>query len=165
MANQFDISNLTLDDNTFEILPDGDYHFTVKSYEVGYATSDKMPPNTQQIACTLEIPFYKNGELKFARVKNNLNVYSRAMFAIRQFADCIGLTPEKGRANLDLTKMEGKTGVCAITSGISKTGNEYNNVQQFYAPSKAPAVTANDDAWAARDGFLPIGDGDEPTFI
>ena len=155
MADQYNITNLELDDNSFEVIPDGDYHFRVTSYEIGYATSDKMPPNTQQIICNLEIPFMKDGVVAYAKVRNNLNLYSKAMFAIRQFAECIGLVPEKGRQKVDLTQMVGKSGVCAITIGESKRGNEFNNVETFYAPSKAPAATANDDAWK-RDGFEPI---------
>lgn len=161
MADNFDITNLSLDDNTFEVLPDGDYHFTVESHEVGYSTSEKMPPNTQVITCWLEIPFMKDGEVKTAKVRNNLNIYKKAMFAIRQFTDCIGLTPEKGKASIDLTKIDGKTGVCAITTGTSARGNEFNNVQMFYAPSKTPAVTANDDAWNADAGFTGL-EGEDP---
>lgn len=159
---QLNISNLTLDDNSFEILPDGDYHFTVVEHEVGYATSDKMPPNTQQITCYLEIPFIKDGEIKTAKVKNNLNIYKKALWAVRQFVECIGMVPEKGKMNVDLTKMDGLEGICSIVTGTSKNGKEFNNVQTFYPPSKAPAVTANDDAWAKRDGFLTVAEDDLP---
>ena len=152
MAEQFNINNLTLDDNSFELLPDGDYRFTVKSHETGYSTSEKMPPNTQVVTCMLEIPFYNDGRLSFVTVRNTLNLYSKGLFAIRQFTDCIGLTPEKGRVSgIDLNNMDGKTGVCALTTYESKNGNEFNNVQTFYAPSKTPLKTANDDAWAAKD--------------
>ena len=120
MAEQLNINNLELDDNTFEVLPDGDYHFTVASHEVGYATSDKMPPNTQQITCYLEIPFEKEGEIKIAKVRNNLNVYKKALFAIRQFVECIGMVPEKGKANIDLDKIDGLTGVCSITTMVAR---------------------------------------------
>lgn len=103
---ELNINNLTLDDNSFEVLPDGDYHFTVDHHEVGYysGTSDKIPPNTQVVTCYLSIPYYKDGLLTTAKVRNNLNIYSKALFAIRQFTDCIGLTPEKGKAKLDLEK-------------------------------------------------------------
>ena len=156
MADQLNINNLTLDDNTFEILPDGDYHFSVASHEVGYATSDKMPPNTQQIVCHLEIPYIKDGEVRTAEVRNNLNIYKKALFAVRQFVECIGMVPEKGRMNVDLTKMDGLEGVCRLETRESKNGNEFNSVQAFYPPSKAPAVTANDDAWTMRDGFMGV---------
>lgn len=161
MAENFDITNLSLDDNTFEVIPDGDYHFTVESHEVGYSSSEKMPPNTQVITCYLEIPIMKDGELITVSVRNNLNIYKKAMFAIRQFTDSIGLTPEKGKASIDLTKIDGKTGVCAITTRTSAAGNDFNNVQLFYAPSKAPAVTANDDAWSKQNGFTDL-DGEDP---
>lgn len=168
MADQLNINNLELDDNTFEVLPDGDYHFKVASHEVGYATSDKMPPNTQQITCYLEIPFEKDGEIKTVEVRNNLNVYKKALFAIRQFVECIGMVPEKGKAKIDLDKIDGMTGVCSITTMESKNGNEFNRAELFYPPSKAPAVTANDGAWSKwrqEDGFMVVGDDPELPFL
>lgn len=158
MANELNINNLMLDDNTIEVLPDGDYHFTVSSHEVGYATSDKMPPNTQQVTCYLDIPYMKDGEAYMATVRNNLNIYKKALFAVRQFVECIGMVPERGKLAVDLDKMDGKSGICSITTRESKNGNEFNNVQMFYPPSKAPAVTANDDAWAKVNGFMRLPD-------
>lgn len=162
MADNFNINNLTLDDNTFDVLPDGDYHFTVASHEIGYATSDKMPPNTQQITCYLEIPFEKDGEIKTVTLRNNLNVYKKALFAIRQFVECIGMVPEKGKQNVDLTKMDGLSGVCSVTTIESANGNEFNRVQQFYPPSKVPAVTANEEAWKKQGDFKEVDDLDLP---
>ena len=71
---EFNINNLELDDNSFDVLPDGDYYFTVESFELGYATSEKIPPNTQQVVCHLEIPYEKDGEICTAKVINNLNL-------------------------------------------------------------------------------------------
>lgn len=159
MANELNINNLMLDDNTIEVLPDGDYHFTVTSHEVGYATSDKMPPNTQQVACYLEIPYMKDGEVCTASVRNNLNIYKKALFAVRQFVECIGMVPERGKLAVDLDKMDGRTGICSLTTRESKNGNEFNNVQMFYPPSKAPAVTANDEAWKKKDDFIQLPEG------
>ena len=151
MAEAYNINALELDDNTFVLLPDGDYHFTVKSHEVGYATSDKMPPNTQQITCNLEIPYTKDGQVEFVTVRNNLNIYKKALFAVRQFVECIGMAPEKGRISIDLDKIDGATGICNVITYEGSNGNEYNRVNLFYPPSKAPTVTANDEAWAKRD--------------
>lgn len=156
MSNTLNINNLTLSDNGFILLPDGDYRFRVDSHEVGYSTSDKMPPNTQQIKCSLEIPFEKDGALHFVNVNNNLNVYSKGLWAIRRFTDSIGLTPEEGNATINLEDMDGKEGVCHISSR-EYNGKEYNQVQHFYAPSKAPAVTDNDEAWKKR-GFESVED-------
>lgn len=168
MAEQYDITNMALDDNSFEVLPDGDYRFIVESHETGFSTSEKMPPNTQTVTCILKIPYYKDGVLSFATVRNTLNLYSKGIFAVRQFTDCIRLTPEKGRVSgIDLNNMDGKTGICALNTYESKNGNEFNNVQTFYAPSKAPLKAANDDAWEHRndDGFINAEDLDVPFTI
>ncbi len=157
---ELNINNLTLDDNSFELLPDGDYRFRVKGHSVGYSSSDKMPANTQVITCELEIPFMKDGEVCTTVVKNNLNVYQKALWAIRQFVECIGMAPEKGKVSLDLDKIDGKEGVCSIITRESKQGNEFNNVGQFYAPSKAPAVTSNDDAWLKWNDFTEVNPDD-----
>ena len=163
--SEFNLNNLALDDNTFDVLPDGDYHFTVESHEVDYysGSSDKIPANTQQIICHLEIPFIEDGDVKTAKVRNTLNVYKKALFAIRQFVECIGMVPEKGKMNVDMDKVDGRTGICSIMTVEGKNGN-FNRVQQFYPPSKAPAVTANDDAWSTRDTFLEVNDGDFDPF-
>jgi len=159
--SDFNLNNLELDDNTFEVLPDGDYHFTVASHEVDfYSGTGNIPANTQQIICYLEVPFMKDGEVATAKVRNTLNVYKKALFAIRQFVECIGMVPEKGKMNVDMDKIDGRTGVCSITTVEGKNG-DFNRVQTFYPPSKAPAVTANDDAWFA---FKEVKDGDFDPF-
>ena len=74
------------------------------------------------------------------------------------------MVPEKGKAPVDLDKIDGLTGVCTITTGTSAKGNEFNNVGMFYPPSKAPKVTANDAAWDKRDTedpFMNIPENDE----
>lgn len=158
MAENFDLNNLMLDDNNFETVPEGDYRFEVMDYEIGYSTSDKMPENTQVIKVHMRIPYKKDDGIVDVSVNLNLNVYQKALFAIRQFFESIGLMPEKGRAkmpNLDL--MVGKTGICHILQGVSNRGNEYNQVENCYPPSKAPGVCKNDDAWNAKNtsGFKP----------
>jgi len=163
---EFNINNLELDDNSFYVLPEGDYHFKVASHEVGYATSEKLPPNTQQITCYLEIPIIEDGSTKTVTVRNSLNVYKKALFAIRQFVECVGMVPEKGKVKIDMDKIDGLEGVCSIVIIESSNGNEFNRVQTFYPPSKAPAVTLNDEAWKKKDDFLEVGDGgDDIPFI
>ena len=162
---EFNINNLELDDNSFYVLPEGDYHFKVASHEVGYATSEKLPPNTQQITCYLEIPIIEDGDTKTVTVRNSLNVYKKALFAIRQFVECVGMVPEKGKVKIDMDKIDGLEGVCGIVIIESSNGNEFNRVQTFYPPSKAPAVTLNDEAWKKRDDFLEVGEEADVPFI
>lgn len=166
MADNYDLSNLTLDDNTIEVLPDGDYHFTVDSHEVGFSSSEKLPPNTQQVTAYLDIPVIKDGAVAHVSVRHYLNIHKKALFAVRQFVECIGMVPEKGRLNVDLNKMDKLSGICSLSTIESKNGNEYNRVQTCYPPSKAPAVCANDDAWAKKDDFMDLGGlEDELPFV
>lgn len=162
----FEFENLFLDDNTFTTVPEGDYHFKVDGYSVEYSTSTKMPENTQVIRVEMSVPCMIEGKREVASVNLNLNVYSKAMFAIRQFFECIGLLPEKGKQkfpNPDL--MIGKSGICHLIAGVSAKGNEYNQVDQCYPPSKAPRVCANDDAWNMPDINVPVEEDDENPFL
>lgn len=160
-------NNMTfeLDDNTREVLPAGDYHFVVTDYEVGYAKSTKLPDNTQQITVFLDIPhFDQDGDLQFAKVKKSLFVAKKTMFVIRSFAEAIGLAPEKGKINFDVTKTKGRSGVCQLSVFETNNGNEINTVDNFYPPSKAPLKTANDEAFAKKDAFLDATDKDGVPF-
>lgn len=167
MAENFDLNNLMLDDNNFTTVPEGDYHFTVEDYELDYSNSDKMPENTQVIRVHMSIPFINDGVKDYASVTLNLNVYSKALFAIRQFFESIGLMPEKGREKMpSLDLMKGKSGICHILQGVSSRGNEYNQVENCYPPSKAPGVCANDKAWNMKDdGFRSADEAEVNPFV
>lgn len=160
MAENFDLNNLYLDDNDFTTVPEGDYHFEVTDYDLDYSTSDKLPENTQVITIHMRVPYKADGEVIDVAVRHKLNVYSKALFAIRQFFECIGLMPEKGRAKMPpLEQIVGKTGIVKLLVGVSPKGNEYNQVDMCYSPSKAPKITKNDDVWnagKASDGFRPV---------
>lgn len=157
MSEELNINALELEDNSFVVLPEGDYKFVVASHEIGISNSDKLPSNTKQIIVTLEVP----SEQGTAKVRHYLNVYKKALFAIRQFSDCIGLTPEHGKATINLDNMDGKTGVCHLISQVGNNGNEYNHVATLYVPSKAPLITENDDAFEKWNNaqFTPIDPG------
>jgi hypothetical protein len=161
---ELNLNNLMLDDNAFELLPDGDYHFVVESHEIGYSQSEKLPPNTQQIIVHLEIPVMGEDGYRTVSVRHSFNVWKKSLFALRQFAECIALMGEKGRAAFDVDKIDGLTGICNIGSYENAKGNTYNSVQLWYAPSKAPVVTANDDAWAKRGSlsFVEVDAGELP---
>lgn len=156
MSENLDLNNLYLDDNDFTTVPEGDYRFEVTDYELGYSTSSKMPENTQVITVHMRVPYKSEDGIVNVSVKMNLNVYSKALFAIRQFFESISLMPEKGRAKMpQLDLMIGKTGIAHLLQGVSAKGNEYNQVDNCYPPSKAPTVTNNDDAWKEKD--MPEG--------
>ena len=168
MAENLNINNLTLDDNSFKLLDEGTYRFRVAGHSIDYysGNSTKIPANTQVVSCELEIPYTdESGNIATATVKNNLNIYKKALFAVRQFAECIGLCSEKGRESINLEDMDGKTGVCEITHREGNDGNEYNNVKICYAPSKAPKVCVNDEEWKKWESggdFVTDSEGENP---
>ena len=167
MAENYDITNLTLDSNEFITAKAGDYHFMVVGHEVDYysGNSEKIPQGTQVVIAYLEVPFFdESGMLQVAQVRNNLNIYKKAMFAVRQFVETIGLVGEKGRASINLEDMDGHSGVCSLIVNVYN-GNEYNRVDEFFPPSKAPTITDNDSAWVKylenkkkAEAFTPVDD-------
>ena len=158
--SELNINNLTLDDNSFKLLDEGAYRFKVAGHSIDYysGNSTKIPANTQVVSCELEIPFTdESGNISTVVVRNNLNIYKKALFAVRQFAECVGLCSEKGRESINLEDMDEKTGVCEITHREGNDGNEYNNVKICYPPSRAPKVCLNDEEWKQwidSDGFV-----------
>lgn len=169
MAENIDLNNLYLDDNEFTTVPEGDYHFEVTDFDLDYSTSDKLPENTQVITVYMRVPYKIDDEVVDVTVRHKLNVYSKALFAIRQFFECIGMMPEKGRAKMPpLDKTIGKTGIVKLLVGVSPKGNEYNQVDTCYPPSKAPKVTKNDDVWKTATqpdaGFRPVDEEEVNPF-
>lgn len=165
MSETLDLNNLTLQDNNFETVPEGDYHFRVASHEIGYYQpkdgNSKIPAGTQQIISYLEIP-YKD---TVVRVKYTQNVYSKVLFALRQFTDCIGLSEEKGVFKFNVNELDGKCGVGHFIKQLGNNGNEYNSLETAFSPSKAPTVTQNDEEWKKytdNGGFAPIKEEELP---
>lgn len=165
MAN-YDLNNLVLDDNQFDTLPDGTYKFRVASAEEGFYTgnSDKIPNGTQQVITHFDIPYTsESGEYKVASVKATFNIYAKAMFALRQFAECIGMCKESGKMTFNMNDTVGKDGICEIESRTSNKGNVFPSVKTCYPPSKAPKACINDKEWELfAKGLTPVQTEEDP---
>ena len=165
MAN-FDLHNLELNDNQFEVIPAGSYRFRVTDLEEGFysGTSDKIPNGTQQIIAHFDVPYTsESGEYKIASVKSTFNIYTKALFALRQFAECIGRCKENGKFTCDMDAAKGKDGICEIEIRTSSKGNEFPSVKNCYPPSKAPKACANDKEWDIyAKGLTPVVTEDDP---
>ena len=165
MAN-FDLHNLELNDNQFDVLPAGSYRFRVTALEEGFysGNSDKIPNGTQQIIAHFDIPYTSEaGDYKIASVKTTFNIYTKALFALRQFAECIGMCQENGKFTFDMDKAQGQDGVCEIEIRTSSRGNDFPSVKTCYPPSKAPKKCANETEWIAYSkGMTPVVAEDDP---
>lgn len=165
MAN-FDLHNLELNDNQFEVIPAGSYRFRVTDLEEGFysGNSDKIPNGTQQIIAHFDVPYTsESGEYKIGSVKSTFNVCTKAMFALRQFAECIGMCKETGKFTFNMDEAKGKDGICEIEIRTSTRGNDFPSVKNCYPPSKAPKVCANDKEWDNyTKGLTPTVTEDDP---
>lgn len=165
MAN-FDLHNLILEDNQFEVVPAGSYHFRVSNVEEGFYSgkSEKIPNGTQQLIVFFDIPYTTEaGDYRIASVKANFNIYAKAMFALRQFAECIGMCKENGKFTFNMDEVAGKEGVCEIEVRTSAAGNEFSSVKTCYPPSKAPKACANDGEWKNYvQGMTPVVSEEDP---
>lgn len=163
MAN-FDLHNLVLEDNQFSVVPAGTYRFRVNSVEEGFYSgkSEKIPNGTQQLIAYFDIPYTtESGEYKIASVKANFNVYAKAMFALRQFAECIGMCKENGKFAFNMDEAAGKDGVCEIEVRTSAAGNDFPSVKTCYPPSKVPETCSNEKEWDNFvKGVVPVDEED-----
>lgn len=166
MPNQYDLHNLQLDDNLFDVVPAGSYRFRVTNLEEGFysGNSDKIPNGTQQVIAYFDVPYTsETGEYKIASVRSTFNIYAKALFALRQFAECIGLCKENGKFTFDMDAAKGKDGICEIEVRTSSRGNEFPSVKNCYPPSKAPKKCANDKEWKNYvNGIVPVVVEDDP---
>lgn len=165
MAN-FDLHNLELNDNRFDTLPAGTYRFRVTELEEGFysGNSEKIPNGTQQIIAHFDVPYTsESGEYRIASVKTTFNIYAKALFALRQFAECIGMCRENGKFTFDMDAAKGKDGICEIEVRTSSKGNAFPSVRSCYPPSKAPKACTNDREWDnyAR-GMTPVASEEDP---
>lgn len=162
----YDLHNLQLDDNQFDVVPAGTYRFRVTNLEEGFYTgnSEKIPNGTQQVIAYFDIPYTSEaGEYKIASVRSTFNIYAKALFALRQFAESIGMCKENGKFTFNMDEAKGKDGICEIEVRTSSRGNEFPSVKSCYPPSKAPKVCANDKEWKNYvSGIVPVVVEDDP---
>ena len=105
--------------------PEGNYYFRVKMHTT--------ETNMKYIDYTLEIPFRTDNETETSLIVYRLFIRKNDLSLIRNFTDCIGLTKEKGRMNVNLHEADNKIGVCILNkSGL-----------RFYTPSTEPPLKEN----------------------
>lgn len=162
----YDLHNLELNDNSFDVVPAGTYRFRVSRVEEGFYSgkSEKIPNGTQQLIVYFDIPYTtEGGDYKVASVRANYNVYAKAMFALRQFAESIRMCKENGKFTFNMDNVPGKDGICEIEVRTSANGNDFPSVKSCYPPSKAPKVCANDKEWDNFvKGIVPAVEEDDP---
>ena len=118
------------DSPDYIILPDGEYDFTVKSFERGrHNGSDKVGPCPKAIL-TLGIDT-PQGE---ATVRKELLLNSKLEGLVCEFFTCIGQRTHGQRVTMNWNAVPGAHGRCKIGTRVYN-GNQYNEVKKFLEPA------------------------------
>ena len=147
---EFDWNDIIENDSTFEILPEGDYDFTVISFErARHNGSEKLPPCNKAVL-TIRV---SNGE-KTGTIFYNLFLHTKTEGMLCAFFTAIGHRKKGEQLRMDWSRVTGAKGRCKV--GIRKwTGNNgqemtSNDIVRFYEPDDRTA-----QALAPKKAFVP----------
>lgn len=134
IEREFDWNDTIENDSTFEILPEGDYNFTVKSFErARHSGSEKLPPCNKAVL-TVELD---NGE-KSGTIYHNLFLHTKTEGMLCAFFTSIGHRKSGEALKMDWTRVPGSKGRCkvSIRKWIGNNGQEMesNQIDRFYEP-------------------------------
>ena len=134
---------ITKDASDFILLPEGDYNFTVESFERGRHTgSDKLPACNKAIL-TLRIDTAEGT----AKITHNLFLHSKTEGLLSAFFSCIGQKKKGEPLKMNWQKVIGATGRCKIgINTYTKDGEERknNDIKRFYPKEDGPAFKAGE---------------------
>ena len=136
------------DGNEYILLPEGDYDFTVESFDRGrHNGSEKLPPCNKAV-----LKLRVESEQGTAYISHNLFLHTVTEGMLSAFFASIGQKRRGEPLRMDWGKVPGSTGRAKI--GIHKNQNrdgedrQSNEVKRFYpkedAASKAPTYKAGD---------------------
>lgn len=128
-------------DSEFQLLPEGDYNFTVTGFERGrHSGSSKLPPCNKAII-TLKL----TGEQGEGTLKHNLFLHTKTEGMLCAFFTAIGQRKHGEKCRMNWSAVVGANGRCKV--GIhefpsNRTGEmlKSNEIKKFYEPDEsAPA--------------------------
>lgn len=142
------------DGSPFQVLPEGDYLFSVKKFErARHNGSEKIPPCNKAVL-TLSL----RGPGGSGDVQTNLYLHSKFEWKLCQFFTAIGQRKHGEAMRMNWGAVAGSSGYCHV--GVRKwMGNdgkerEGNEVAEFYDPEDNPMRKA-DAAQAGTGGYTP----------
>lgn len=135
---------ITKDASDYIMLPEGDYNFTVESFERGrHPGSEKLPPCNKAIL-TLRIEAAEGT----ARITHNLFLHSKTEGMLSAFFTCIGQKKKGEPLKMNWGAVPGSTGRCkvGIHTYTNKDGEERksNDIKRFYPKEDGPAFKAGE---------------------
>lgn len=121
------------DGGDFPLLPEGDYDFTVKSFQRGrHNGSEKLPAcNKAELMITIW------GQDESIDIKHNLFLHSKVEGMLSAFFMAIGQKKHGEKLKMNWNTVVGAKGKCHVYVDIyTNNGQEYksNKIKKFYAP-------------------------------
>lgn len=128
-------------DSEFQLLPEGDYNFEVRSFERGrHNGSDKLPPCNKAV---LQIRLTSDDGKQASTITHNLFLHSTTEGMLCAFFTAIGARKSGERIKMDWNKVIGAKGRCKVGvhrwKGRDGQDMQSNQITRFYEPSAVPA--------------------------
>lgn len=127
-------------DESFQVLPEGDYRFTVTRFERARHSGSEKIPACNKAVLTLSV----SGPEASGEVQTSLFLHSKFEWKLCQFFTAIGQRRPREAMRMNWGAVPGSSGMCRV--GVRKwTGNdgkerEGNEINEFYDPEAAPAA-------------------------
>ena len=135
---------ITKDASDFVLLPEGDYNFTVESFERGRHGGSEKPPPRNKAVLTLRIEAAEGT----VRITHNLFLHSKTEGMLSAFFSCIGQKKKGEPLKMNWGMVPGSSGRCkiGIHSYQNKDGEDRksNDVKRFYPKEEGPAFKAGE---------------------
>ncbi len=132
------------DPSDFILLPEGDYNFTVESFERGRHEGSAKLPACNKAVLTLRIDSAEGT----AKITHNLFLHSKTEGLLSAFFCCIGQKKKGEPLKMDWGKVPGSVGKCKVGtySYTNRDGEERksNDIKKFYPKEEGPAFKAGE---------------------
>lgn len=129
-------------DDTFQVLPDGDYRFTVTRFERARHSGSEKIPACPKAVLTLAV----SGPEGSGEVQTNLFLHSKFEWKLCQFFVSIGQRKHGEAMRMNWSAVPGSGGVCHVCvrkwTGNDGKERESNEITEFYDPANAPQVAS-----------------------
>ena len=137
-----------VNESELEVLPDGDYSFTVTAFEKAWfepKSPDSKIKSCHQANVEFTIKWVNDkGVERENKLVYKLKLWRSLEFLVYQFFESIGLKKKgDGASVMPWNQIIGKSGICSIGHHSDDKGNDYNDILKCYIPEKAPTVIKN----------------------
>lgn len=127
-------------DSSFEIVPAGDYEFTVTGFERSRTKGQGKLPPCNMAVLTIEV---KSGQFKTS-INHYLVLHTSLEWKLCEFFRAIGSRKKGEAVSMKWSEVIGSRGRCKVIVETFKkndgTDGESNKIEKFYDPDTAPAA-------------------------